>query len=141
MWAHFLRGLLIAITTLSVSSGVVFAATFEDGLAAAQRGNYAIALQLWRPLAEQGNAEAQYELGVMYFEGQGVAEDFKEAAKWYQLAAEQGNAAAQFSIGFMYAKGQGVAQDFKEAVKWYLLSAEQGYRDRNVSMTLKHLVS
>ena len=141
MRACILRGLLIAITTLSVSSGVVFAATFEDGLAAAQRGNYAIALQLWRPLAEQGNAEAQYELGVMYFEGQGVAEDFKEAAKWYQLAAEQGNAAAQFSIGFMYAKGQGVAQDFKEAVKWYLLSAEQGYRDRNVSMTLKHLVS
>ena len=62
----------------------------------------------WLPLAEQGIAEAQYNLGLIYSKGQGVAPDYKEAVKWYRLAAEQGFAESQTNLGLMYGKGQGV---------------------------------
>jgi hypothetical protein len=81
---------------------------------------------LWRPLAEQGVALAQNNLGVMYAKGRGVPQDDAEAVKWYRLAAEQGNADAQYNLGVMYEKGEGVPQDYAEAVKWYRLAAEQG---------------
>lgn len=58
--------------------------------------------------------------------GEGVAQDFKEAAKWFRQAAEQGNAKAQGALGVMYFRGEGVAQDSKEAAKWYRQAAEQG---------------
>ena len=76
--------------------------------------------------AEAGNAAAQYNLGNMYSNGEGVAEDDKEAAKWYRLAADQGDADAQYNLGVMYDEGEGVAEDDKEAVKWYRLAADQG---------------
>jgi len=76
--------------------------------------------------AKQGDAIAQCRLGVAYSTGEGVPQDYKEAAKWYRLAAEQGNANAQALLGSCYSLGQGVPQDSKEAVKWYRLSAEQG---------------
>ena len=101
-------------------------AGFDEGLAAYQKRNFATALKEWRPLAEQGNAVAQYSLGVMYDNGQGVPQDFKEAVRWYRLAADQGNAVAQSNLGFMYGNGRGVPQDFKEAVRWYRLAADQG---------------
>ena len=75
--------------------------------------------------AEQGDAEAQFNLGVIYDEGQGVPQDYAEAAKWYRMAAEQGDADAQFILGVMYDEGQGVPKDDTEAVKWYRLAAEQ----------------
>ena len=116
--------------------GVVLAATltpvaavsgpFEDGLDAYDSGDYATALRLWRPLAEQGNAHAEHALGVMYDEGQGVPQDDAEAVKWYRLAADQGLAEAQYNLGNSYQLGQGVPQDDAEAVAWYRLSAEQG---------------
>ncbi len=102
-------------------------AGLDEGVAAYQRGDYATALREWRPLAEQGNAAAQYNLGVMYNKGQGVPQDYGEAMKWYRKAAEQGIADAQHSLGVMYAKGRGVPQDYAEAVKWYRKAAEQGY--------------
>ena len=71
----------------------------EDGLAAAQRGDYATALKLLRPLAEQGHADAQHNLGVMYINGRGVPQDYAEAVKWFRLAAEQGHAVAQYNLG------------------------------------------
>ena len=79
--------------------------------AAYDAGDYATALTEWRPLAEQGNATAQSNLGVMHPTGQGVIEDDKEAVKWYRLAAEQGDASAQTSSSLMHANGQGVIQD------------------------------
>jgi TPR repeat protein len=79
-----------------------------------------------KALAEKGDAIAQFNLGVMYDEGQGVEQDFKEAVKWYQKAADQGFATAQSNLGVMYFKGQGVEQDFKEAVKWGRKAADQG---------------
>ncbi len=97
------------------------------GVAAYKMGAYAIALREWRPLAKQGNAKAQYNLGVMYRKGQGVPQDDAEAVGWWRKAAEQGHANAQYNLGLMYRKGQGVPQDDAEAVGWWRKAAEQGY--------------
>ena len=79
-----------------------------------------------RQAAEQGDADAQYNLGLMYRNGLGVIQDFAEAVRWYRLAAEQGNAHAQILLGLSYESGDGVIQDEAEAVRWYRLAAEQG---------------
>ncbi len=116
--------LALAIMALAVPAN---AGPLEDGLAAvaaAKRGDYATALRLWRPLAEQGNASAQFNLGQMYDIGYGVSQDHAEAVTWYRLAAEQGVASAQHNLGLTYDNGQGVPQDHTEAVKWYRLAAE-----------------
>jgi len=76
--------------------------------------------------AEKGDKFAQSNLGVMYDSGEGVEQDFKEAAKWYRKAADQGEAMAQSNLGLMYHQGQGVEQDFKKALKWYQKAADQG---------------
>jgi hypothetical protein len=76
--------------------------------------------------AKQGDAPAQFTLGLMYDSGDGVPQDHSEAAKWYRLAAEQGHDTAQYALGLMYATGEGVSQDYSEAAKWYHLAAEQG---------------
>jgi TPR repeat protein len=76
--------------------------------------------------AEQSNARAQCSLGLCYYWGSGVAQDYAEAAKWYRKAAEQGNADAQYNLGVCYTEGQGVEKDYSEALKWYRKAAEQG---------------
>ena len=80
-----------------------------------------------RVRAEQGDAVAQFNLGVMYSDGDGVPQDDAEAVRWFRLAADQGHALAQFNLGVMYATGEGVPQDDVEAVRWSRLAAEQGY--------------
>ncbi len=77
--------LLCLLTSLSVS------ADFQKGFEAYQRGDYATALREWKPLAEQGQASAQYNLGLMYANGEGVPEDDVYAYMWWNLAAAQGN--------------------------------------------------
>ena len=84
---------------------------YEDGFEAYQRGDYTTAMRLVRPLADQGNAKAQEMVGRMYEQGQGVAQNYGEAYKWYRLAADQGNADAQFSLGEMYSEGRGVPRN------------------------------
>ena len=79
-----------------------------------------------KALAEQGNAYAQFNLGIMYRNGNGVPENDAEAVKWFRKAAEQGVARAQFNLGFMYANGEGVPENDAEAVKWYRKAADQG---------------
>ena len=79
-----------------------------------------------RLAAESGDAEAQYNLGNVYYLGEGTPKDYTEAAKWYRLAAEQGNATAQNNLGVMYDEGEALPQDDREAVKWYRKAAEQG---------------
>ena len=76
--------------------------------------------------AEQGHAEAQYNLGVMYQQGSGVPQNYVEAARWYRRAAEQGDAEAQYNLGSMYFDGLGVPVDGVEAVRWLRMAAEQG---------------
>lgn len=104
----------------------VFAQSFEEGLSAAQSGDFATALQHFEPLAEQGHPDAQLKLGFMYANGQGVAQNHAEALLWFQRAAEQGYASAQGRLGFMYANGNGVTQDYAEAATWFRRAAVQG---------------
>ncbi len=92
-------------------------AGFDEGVAAYHRGDYATALREFRPLAEQGDAAAQSNLGNMYYKGQGVPQDYDEAVRWYTKAAEQGLAAAQHNLGLTYERGEGVPQDYAEAVR------------------------
>ena len=90
------------------------------------KGDYTKAAKLYRPLAKQGNAEAQFYLGVMYANGEGMPRDTAKAIEFYRLAAEQGDVLARRLLGVMYDTGQGVPRDYKEAAKWYRLAAEQG---------------
>src|SRR5438067_907840 len=77
--------------------------------------------------AEAGDADSEYQLGVRYYNGEGVPKDFSEAVKWYRKAAEQGLAEAQGNLGRCYFLGQGVAKNYAEAVKWFRKAAEQNY--------------
>jgi hypothetical protein len=76
-----------------------------------------------RKVAEQGDAEAQFSLGDLHYNGQGVPKDYAQAAFWFLKAAEQGNAGAQFLLGFQYMWGLGVPKDYPEAYFWYDLAA------------------
>lgn len=100
---------------------------FVAGLAAYNSGDYATALREFTPLAEQGNARAQNNLGVMYRNGEGVPQDYAKAVKWYRLSAEQGNANAQSNLGFLHSNGDGVPQNFVTAHMWLNIAAANGY--------------
>lgn len=127
--------LLALASPLSMARGAV-AGPFEDAQAAHGRKDYATALRLWRPLADQGNAEAQYAIGFMYAGGQGVRRNNAEAAKWWRLAADQGNTFAQYNLGTLYDNGEGVPQNKAEALKLYYLAAERGNAGAQFSVGL-----
>lgn len=93
-------------------------AGFDEGVKAYKNGDYKTAFKEWKPLAEQGDATAQYNLGLMFANGEGVAQDYKQSVSWFSKAAEQGVAEAQYNLGVTYAKGRGVAQDYKQVVSW-----------------------
>ncbi|MEE8150616.1 MAG: tetratricopeptide repeat protein [Nitrosomonadaceae bacterium] len=104
-------------------------ADYESATAAYGAGDYEIALEIFLPLAEAGDAEAQTNLGIMYRNGFGVQQDYAEAIKWFHQAAEQGFADAQRHLARMYFRGVGVSQNYTEAFQWYQRAAEQGYAD------------
>ena len=118
-----LAGVMLALALF----GSARAGPFEDGQAASKRGDYAEALLLWRPLAEQGEAKAQFSLGSMYDEGKGVPQDFDQAATWFRKAADQGYAAAQNGLGRLSVLGRGAPKDFEQAAAWFRKAADQGY--------------
>jgi TPR repeat protein len=128
------RSLALSVVVALSLHAQAIAGPFEDATAAYQRGDFAMALELTRPLAEQGDVRAQFNLATIYYNGRGVKQDHAEAAKWFREAAEQGDIQAQRYLGFMYANGQGVARDDREAVKWYGLAAEQGDADAQVNL-------
>jgi len=123
-----MKKLTLTILTIlfCLNSNVGWTADYQKGLTAARSGDFATAFRVWTPLAKQGHAAAQRNLGLMYYSGQGVPKDYKTAAKWYRLAAKQGHVIAQLSLGLMYHSGQGVPKDYKTAAKWYRLAADQG---------------
>jgi uncharacterized protein len=117
----------VAALMLAVSfAGSVAAGAPEDGVAAYEKGDYATALRLLCPLADQGDAGAQYNLGLMYANVQGVPQDYAAAVNWYRKGAEQGDTGAQVNLGLMYDNGQGVQQDYATAMSWYRKAAERG---------------
>jgi hypothetical protein len=105
----------------------VAASSIEDAFAAYDRGDYVTALLLFRPLADQHNARAQFVLGNMYANGEGVQQDYVAAIKWYRLSADQGYVLAQTNLGRMYSSGEGVPQNDVDAIKWWLKAAKQGF--------------
>lgn len=88
-----------------------------------------MALAQWKPLAEAGNTNAQYFLGIMYLNGQGTIKNWTEAAHWFQASAEQGDVGAQYLFGEMNLKGMGLVQDYRKAGIWFQKAAQQGYPD------------
>ena len=106
----------------------------EKGRAAHEAKDYPEAVRWYRKAAEQGNASAQFNLGLMYAEGKGVAQDDREAVRWFRKAAEQGHAEAQNNLGNSYRTGLGVARDYREALRWYHKAAEQGHIDAQYNL-------
>ena len=99
---------------------------FSKGKAADNKKDYSEAVKWYRKAAEQGNAQAQNNLGVCYENGEGVTQSYSEAVKWFRKAAEQGQVNAQHNLGWCYENGYGVSKSYYEAVKWYRKAAEQG---------------
>ena len=124
MYRYLTFGLLTLLISISMAV-TAYSGQFEDADAAYERGDYATAYRLFKPMAQQGHAESQYNLGGMYAEGRGVPQDYGEATKWFRKAAEQGNAMAQYNLGGMYFRGQGVPRDFVLAHMWFNLSVSR----------------
>ena len=118
--------------------GLAAAGPLEDGQAAYQKGDYATALQILRPLAEQGNPAAQTVFGMIYEHGQGVPQDFFQAVIWYGEAAYQADPDAQSNLGTMYANGWGVAQDYALAVVMYRQAGERGNANAQSNLGLMY---
>ena len=123
-----LRGVLIA---LGIALGLQASAHagFAEGATAYNNKNYALAYKEILPLAKAGNTDAEHLLGLMYYMGRGVPQDYKLALTWHRKAALKGKADAQYVVGAMYYTGNAVIQDHKEAVTWFRKAAEQGHPD------------
>jgi TPR repeat protein len=112
---------------------------YEKGAAAFDQEDYAVALQELQAPAGEGDARAQFLLGVMHGMGLGVPQDYAASLMWLRNAAFQGNANAQSCLGVIYDEGKGVNQDYAEAARWYLKAAEQGNANAQYSLgTLLH---
>jgi TPR repeat protein len=116
----------IAVVLSIICLAVPTWADYKAGEDAYNRGDFATALREWRPLAEQGDARAQYNLGVLYRKGRGVPQDDVQARQWYEKAAAQGQAKAQYNLGTLYLNGSGVPKDYQQALRWFRLAADQG---------------
>ncbi len=124
----------LLIVWVAFATAPAFSADYVKGYDAFDNGDYATALAEFRPLAEEGSYYAQFYLGFMYYNGNGVLQDYKEAAKWYTLSAEQGDGDAQNNLAVMYEKGQGVLQDYKESFRLYSLAVENGNKKAQRNM-------
>jgi hypothetical protein len=122
MLLRFTITLLLSIFCLATPAR----ADFQAGVDAYERKDYATVLRELRPLAEQGDAVAQFYLGLMYDGGYGVPQDYATAWGWYEKAAVQGNVLAQVALGRMYYDGRGVPEDNQLALRWFRLAANKG---------------
>ena len=108
------------------------------GAEAYRRGDHDQAAAIWRPLAEDGDAYAQFGMGLLYYSGDGVPRDLTESARWFRLSAEQGYGAAQHNLGNAYKHGRGVPLDDAEAARWWRLAAEQDYAAAQFNLALQY---
>jgi uncharacterized protein len=120
---------LLSLTFLFLFGGSVYGYDFQDGLDAYNRKDYKSAFLLYSLAAEKRNANAQYYMGTMYYQGYGVLQDYKKAVKWYRLSAKQGYVNAQIILGTMYYQGYGVLQDLAIAHMWFNLCGSGGDED------------
>ena len=118
--------LALSCLALPVLTLPVAGQSLKDGARFYEQGDYARALAAWRPLAIEGNAEAQNNLGLLYLDGKGVPANLGEAVRYFQLSAAAGSALGQNNLGGLYRDGRGVPQDFARAARWFAASASQG---------------
>ena len=135
---HALTHAVAAIFLVLSFASPIAAGPFEDAVAARNREDFATALRILRPLAEQGDAPAQRYLGAMIRNGEGVPKDYAEVAKWYRKAADQGDALAQRYLAALYFSGNGVPKDHAEYLKWIRLAAAQGESAAQVLLGLAY---
>ncbi len=115
------------VFALLVSSLIANAfAGFKEGVAAYEAGNLPLAVKEFRGAAEKGDADSQFNIGLMYEQGIGVSKNEVEAAAWYRKSAEQGNSNAQYNLAVLYENGRGTKVDFAQALQWYRKAAAQG---------------
>jgi TPR repeat protein len=107
--------------------------SLEKGIDAATRGDYETALELLRPIADEGNPNAQYYIGLVYYN---IGKDMEAAADWFYKAATNGHANAQSALGVLYEEGTGVSKDDSKAAKWYQMAAEQGVADAQMNLAV-----
>ena len=118
----------IGLTVLLVTSNLTFAQSedIQRAVDAYDGGDYAAAIAIWEPYAHQGNREAQFAMGVLYFEGHGVSKNLDEALAWFLKAANSGHPTAMFNLGVAYWEGRGLNKNFSQAVDWWERAAESG---------------
>ena len=121
---------MIMVVALLLSVSQSAEGRYQEGLDAYKRKDFGTAFKELRPFAEQGDAVAQKNLGLMYTHGSDVPKDYKLAVKWFRKSAEQGNAGAQFNMGSIYGDGYGVPQDYELALKWFRKSRSRETRQR-----------
>lgn len=121
-----MKHLTILLAFLMTLSSPVMGQDFDKGFAAAQAGDYATALKEWAPLAELGFAYAEYNLGLLYYNGQGVIQDYEEASNLFMLAAIKGNADAQSKLGFTHYFGHGFPKNNAKAHVWWNIASANG---------------
>ena len=121
-----MKRIAVAVALLVSLAGPAWAGV-DEGLAAYNRGDYETALREFKPLAEQGHPRAQWALGFMYYNGEGVPQNHAEAAKWLRRVAEQGFSPPQVKLGFMYWWGEGVPQDYVQAHLWFTIAEALGW--------------
>lgn len=129
-------GLVAGLAVGWLSPAVADEATYQDGFAAYESGDYGRAYGVWLPLATAGDSDAQFGLGVLLDNGQGVPESDADAAKWYRQPAEKGNPDAQFNLALLYDSGSGVPVDKTEAARWYYRAAMTGHAGAQYNLGL-----
>jgi TPR repeat protein len=135
-----MKKLLQVIIAIGFALGVQHAAWagFAEGATAYNNRNYSLAYKEIEPLARAGNTDAEHLLGLMYYMGRGVPQDYKQALNWHRKAAMKGKADAQYVVGAMYYTGNAVIQDHKQAVVWFRKAAEQGHPDAQQTLGLMY---
>ena len=135
-----MKWVIRAISALLRTLGVSAPLDVNSGVKAFDAGDYGRALRIWRPFAEQGDANAQFNLGLLYDYGYGMQKDHAHAVRWYQMAAERGQVEAQFQLGVMYGSSRGVLQNYVEAVRWFRIAAKQGHADAQFHLGVMYAI-
>jgi uncharacterized protein len=118
---------LAALTFLALGAAAVPAlADFAAGLAAYDHHDYATAFKEWKPVAEAGDPEAQFNLGLLYYDGLGIPQSYSDAVLWFKRSADQGYEKAELNLGAMYGVGKGVHKNLIESYKWLSICAATG---------------
>ena len=121
-----MRHLLIIIFSLFLCLSISYSQDSDSSVEDSNPFDSIIDFKTTLSLAEDGYVSAQYNLGLWYYKGDGVKQDYEQAIEWFSRAAQQDNSSAQFNLGLLYYKGEGVVRDYEQASEWYRRSAQQG---------------